>query len=463
MLVLAGTLIIGWWISANPVKDLAVSVPGADNAGAVYTAAVENVSIGEFFERLGSRETVLSEDWARFRGPDYDNVYKGNTRLIDRFGAGGPQVLWTAELGEGHAGPAIYNGKVYLLDYDEELGADMLRCFSLTDGTELWRRWYEVRVKRNHGMSRTVPAVTEKYILTMGPRCHVMCTDRETGDFLWGIDVEKEYESEVPLWYTGQCPLIDNDRAVIATGGNALMIAVDCATGEKVWETPNPDNWKMSHSSVMPYTFKGRKMYVYSAVGGICGIAAGGEEAGRMLWSTNAWNHDVVAPSPVCMPDGKIFMTAGYGAGGMVLQLSESNGTYSVEVRQEYKPSEGLSCEQQTPVYTDGLLFGIMPKDGGALRNQLVCVSPDDCTNVIWSSGQTARFGLGPYLLADGKFFLMNEDGTLYIIRKDTRQYIQLGSLQVFEGQDAWAPLALADGYLLSRDSKTMYCISIKL
>lgn len=311
-------------------------------------------------------------------------------------------------------------------------------------------------------MSRTVPAVTENYVLTIGPRCHVMCTDRETGDFLWGIDIEKEYESEVPLWYTGQCPLIDNDLAVIATGGKALMIAVDCATGEKIWETPNPDNWKMSHSSVMPYIFKGHKMYVYSAVGGICGIAADGEEAGTVLWSTSAWNHDVIAPSPVCMPDGKIFMTAGYGAGGMVLKLSESNGNYSIEVLQEYKPVDGFACEQQTPVYTDGLLFGIMPKDGGTLRNQLVCVSPDDCTSIVWSSGQTARFGMGPYILANGKFFLLNEDGTLYIIQKDTRRYIEMDSWQVFEGQDAWAPLATADGYLVLRDSRMMYCINIK-
>lgn len=461
-MVLAGILILGWWISANPVKDLAVSVPGADSAGIVRAAYIENVAIGEFFERYESEETVLSENWDRFRGPDYDNIYKGSTRLIDRFGSAGPQIMWTVELGEGHAGPAIYDGKVYLLDYDEELGADMLRCFSLPDGTELWRRWYEVRVKRNHGMSRTVPAVTENYVLTIGPRCHVMCTDRETGDFLWGIDIEKEYESEVPLWYTGQCPLIDNDLAVIATGGKALMIAVDCATGEKIWETPNPDNWKMSHSSVMPYIFKGHKMYVYSAVGGICGIAADGEEAGTVLWSTSAWNHDVIAPSPVCMPDGKIFMTAGYGAGGMVLKLSESNGNYSIEVLQEYKPVDGFACEQQTPVYTDGLLFGIMPKDGGTLRNQLVCVSPDDCTSIVWSSGQTARFGMGPYILANGKFFLLNEDGTLYIIQKDTRRYIEMDSWQVFEGQDAWAPLATADGYLVLRDSRMMYCINIK-
>ena len=80
-------------------------------------------------------------------------------------------------------------------------------------------------------MSRTVPAVTDEYILTIGPRAHVMCVQRENGEFIWGLDIEKEYMPEIPFWYTGQCPLIDNGNAIIATGGSAVMIAVDCASG----------------------------------------------------------------------------------------------------------------------------------------------------------------------------------------------------------------------------------------
>ena len=137
---------------------------------------------------------------------------------------------------------------IYLLDYMKKTGQMFFIVFDLEAGDELWKRWYKVPVKRNHGMSRTIPAVTEDFILTIGPRCHTMCLDRKTGDLLWSIDIEKEYESETPLWYTGQCPLIDEGVAIIATGGKALMIGVDCRTGEKIWELPNPDNWKMSHS-----------------------------------------------------------------------------------------------------------------------------------------------------------------------------------------------------------------------
>ena len=192
-LVLAAMATLVWWIGTNPVRSLAIRLPGADNRAGRGDSAVEIVRIGAMFTRFASSIPDLEESWPRFRGPDLDNICKSDTRLKSSFGGNAPGILWSVDLGEGHAGPAIYKGAVYLLDYDEEKRADMLRCFSLTTGEEQWRRWYRVNVKRNHGMSRTVPAVTEDYILTIGPRSHVMCLRRQDGEFIWGLNVEKDY------------------------------------------------------------------------------------------------------------------------------------------------------------------------------------------------------------------------------------------------------------------------------
>jgi outer membrane protein assembly factor BamB len=163
------------------------------------------------------------------------------------------------------------------------------------------------------------------------------------------------------------------------------------------------------------------------------------------------------------MPDGKIFITAGYGNGSMVFQLNEKNGEFSVSLLADYKPGEGLASEQQTPLYWNGHLFGILPKDGGTLRNQLVCVDPSDTKKIVWSSGSDKRFGLGPYLIADNKIFLLNEEGTLYIVKPSVSKYIESDNLKIIAGgQDAWAPIAVADGYMVLRDSKTMMCIDMR-
>jgi len=458
--IVVGVIAILWWLLHDPTEHFVASEPGSDafTAGAVD---IEEVNIGEHFMRFSDTGTTPGEKWPGFRGSSHDNIYRAPFPLIDRFGGRVPEILWTVNLGEGHGGAAIYDGLVYILDYDEELRADMLRCFNLKDGKEIWRRWYNIHIRRNHGMSRTIPAVTESFIVTIGPRGHVMCVERETGNFLWGIILEKEFNTEIPLWYTGQCPLIDNGVAIIATGGDALLIGVDCATGEILWRTPNPHGWKMSHSSVMPFTYQGKKMYIYSASGGMLGVSAG-ENAGEVLWSTSLWNHPVIAASPVAMPDGKIFITAGYGAGSMLLQLIPNGDKFDVEILKTFSPGEGLSSEQQTPILIDGHLFGILPKDARTLRNQLVCVKPDDPTNFVWTSGSGVRFGLGPYILADDRFYILNDDATLIIVQKSTERYIELDRIKLFDGHDAWAPIAIADGYMVLRDADRMICIKIK-
>lgn len=454
-------LIVVWWATSDPTRGFSESMPGADNRGA-KSLIEQIVNIGEKFQLFKNEITESSENWTRFRGEDFDNISKSKTRLKDSWQTDEPKILWSVELGEGHAGAAIYDGKAYILDYLEEKREDALRCFSMETGEELWQRSYNVNLKRNHGMSRTVPAVNEKYILTMGPKCHVMCVERETGNLVWGLDLVKKYNTEVPFWYTGQCPLIDGNNAILAPGTDALMVAVDLNSGEIIWETPNPKAWKMSHSSIMPATLFGKKMYVYSAVGGVCGISAEGDDEGTVLWESTAWNHSVVAPSPVVLPGEKIFLTAGYGAGSMMLQVKKAGNTFETVVLKEYLPKDGLACEQQTPVIWDGHLLGILPKDAGANRNQLICVSPDDVTKIVWSSGKTTRFGLGPYMIADNKMFILSDDGTLTMIKPNAKSYRQLAQKKLFDGHDAWAPLALADGKMLLRDSKTMFCIDLK-
>jgi len=433
-----------------------------DNRKKTGAASAEKVNIGEIFTSFKSCDGMPAANWPRFRGEKYDNINTENIRLISKFGSSGPRILWKVSLGEGHAAPAVYDGRVYVLDYDEIKKEDALRCFSLLNGEELWRRGYHVRLKRNHGLSRTIPAVSKNYVLTIGPRCQVMCCDRTSGALLWGLDLGREFQAEVPFWYTGQCPLINNDTAIIAVGGSSLLIAVDCRTGKKIWETPNQDNWKMSHSSVMPMSLGGKKMYVYCAIGGVCGISAGGPDQGKVLWETKEFAPSVVAPSPVIMDEGRIFVCAGYGAGSALLQVKANNGQYTVKVLQKLKPQDGLASEQQTPVFYGGYLYGILPKDAAGLRNQFVCCKGNDCSKILMSSGKTDRFGMGPYILADGKFFILNDDGEMTIAKASPAGFTVLDKARIIDGQDSWGPIAITSGYLLMRDSKTMVCVDIK-
>ncbi len=445
------------WFAYDPARELARSLPGADGGP---PQSERDAAVGIDVDLAGKLETFdgvpsdLPGNWPRFRGADFDNICKQDVKLADQWPAGGPKVYWSVDLGEGHAAPAVLNGCVYLFDYDEAARSDALRCFSLADGKEIWRRSYVLPAKRNHGLSRTIPAVTEDCIVTIGPRCHVSCVETRTGEFRWGIDLQKEYGTTEPLWFTGQCPLIENGLALIAPGGpDVLLLAVDCSTGEVVWKTPNSKGWKMSHSSIMPLTLHGEAMYVYAAVGGMVGLS----KAGALLWEI-PWSASVIAPSPVLLPGNRIFLTAGYGAGSLMVQVEKTADGYSAREIAKNGPKDWLACEQQTPIVVDGLLYGIMPKDGGALKQQFVCYSPDK-PEPVWSSGKTARFGLGPFFLANEKFYVLDDDGTLTMLKFSKTGYEPLAQHKILDGHDAWGPIALAGTRMLLRDSTRMVCI----
>ncbi len=459
---LVGLVLLGWWLLHNPVAGFSESIPGMDNRPEFLASELADVDIGSVFAAFEGTPSQVPGAWPRFRGVDFDNISKENVRLADNWRESGPNILWSIDLGEGHAGPVVSEGRVYVLDYNEEERADILRCFSLDDGREIWQRGYPLFIKRNHGMSRTIPAVSGEYVVALGPKCHVMCVDADTGDFRWGIDLVKDFGAEVPLWYTGQCPLIEDNIAIFGVGGSSILLGVDCATGDVVWQTPNPNEWKMSHSSVLPFRILGKKMYVYCALGGIVGVSAEGENIGQVLFESTLWNHNVIAPSPIHLGDDRIFVTAGYGSGSAMLRLKPENDSFSVESLQTIKPDQGIASEQQTPLFYQGHLFSILPKDAGPLRNQFVCCHPDDLSTFVWSSGKTNRFGLGPYLIADDKIFILSDDGVLTVLRTSTTEYIQLTQAKVLEGVDAWGPMALVNGRLLARDSHRLVCIDIR-
>lgn len=461
---------LAWWFASDHYPSaMELRLPGMDNRPPIEPRP-ENIVIGEFYDSLGVMDEILPGSWARFRGADFDNIVKDTFGIAEKWDTSGPPVVWKTVLGEGYAGPAVLNGRVYLLDYNERRKADMLRCFSLKSGTELWRRWYYVDLKRNHGYSRTVPAVTDDYIVTLGPRSHVMCMNPETGDLYWTLDLEKEFGVPgskkgkiTPDFYSGQCPLIDNDVAVLAPGGKALMIGVRCSDGEILWQTPNPDSLLMSHGSIMPMMIHGRKMYVYNAVGGVVGVAADGPDTGRLLWSTRAWNPATTAASPLDLGDNEIAVFGSYGAGGARIRIDKDGSGFKAVLVESHKAMEGISSDQQTPILFGDYVWTVMPENAGPLKRQLVCYHKSDLRNPVWTSGKDRRYGkgLGPFIIKDDRMLLLDDDANLYYFRLTGNEAELISTHSVIKGIESWGPMALAGNYLIMRDSRNLICLYV--
>ena len=230
--------------------------------------------------------------------------------------------------------------------------------------------------------------------------------------------------------------------------------AVDSKTGKDIWRSPNPRHGRMTNGSHMQMEYAGQRCYVCCGSGGVAGISAAD---GKLLWDTTAWPEQfATSPSPVVLPEGRIFLSSGYGnkVGALMLQLKKVGDALTAETAFQLRPKQ-FNSEQQTPIFYQGHLFGIRKRGGG----HLVCLDLEGTTK--WDSGKD-RFGHGPYMIADGLIFAMGNHGKLAMAEATVESYRPLAHCQVFQdGVDAWGPMAMVGGRLIVRDMTRMACLDV--
>jgi len=135
-----------------------------------------------------------------------------------------------------------------------------------------------------------------------------------------------------------------------------------------------------------------------------------------------------------------------------MLKLTQENGTISAQPVFRLEP-EGFGSEQHTPIFYNGYIYGVRPD------KQLTCLDLDG--KVVWTSTSVHRFGLGPYTIANGLIYVMNDSGLLTLTEATPNEYVQLAQARLLEGPDAWGAMAIASGRLILRDMNRMICIDV--
>ncbi len=211
----------------------------------------------------------------------------------------------------------------------------------------------------------------------------------------------QEYESPMLMRLDGQ-------DMILATGRHGYLIGVDAKTGRQLWE------------------YSG-----FPKVG---------------------WH----IPSPLPVGDGRIFMTGGYGAGCVMLQVErEGRGWGVTELFRNM--SMGSTCAE--PLLWNGYIYGNSSNVGGGLR----CVSLDG--KVQWDSRRNhgPTFDLGSLLIADGLIYIIDgKSGDLVMAEASPDGYKQLGRAPLLAQPDALgARWRSKDGKLLARDAHKLYCLDV--
>src|SRR5215470_20434613 len=101
---------------------------------------------------LYSQLSLWADDWPQWLGPQRDSVWR-ESGIVEKFPDAGPPIRWRAPIGGGYGGPAVANGRVYLLDrklsegvsnptnqFDRGVirGMERVLCLNEPDGKILW-------------------------------------------------------------------------------------------------------------------------------------------------------------------------------------------------------------------------------------------------------------------------------------------------------------------------------------
>jgi outer membrane protein assembly factor BamB len=175
---------------------------------------------------------------------------------------------------------------------------------------------------------------------------------------------------------------------------------------------------------------------------------------GQVLWKTDQWKLKTNVPTPVDVRDGKIFFCAGYNKGSMMLQLKQEGEKIVPQVLFTLKP-EIFGADQQTPIFYQGYIYGV-----GADK-QLACMDLEG--KILWKSGPANKYGLGSYMIADGKIIILNDEGVLSFIEAKHDVFGLITQAKVLDGHESWGPPAMVGGRLFVRDLTTMVCVDVSM
>ena len=399
-------------------------------------------------------------DWPTFRGADRTAVSK-ETDLLKSWPEGGPSLLWKAEgSGRGYTSLAIANGRGFLVG-DSISGVDdkdeYLICIDIRDGKRLWA--VKAGAPWNSGQptwqsSRSTPTVDGDRVYAMTAEGDLICCDVATGREHWRKNLKKDFGgNKADSWGYSESVLIDGKQLVCTPGGEkATMVALDKLTGDTIWTTVRNGDRGAGHASIVISKIGDVRVYVQTTGGGGLGVRA---TDGKLLWSYPIDKTTAVIPTPI-VRDDLVFITAGYGRGGALLQQSP-DGAGGVAVKEVYPLKKELGNKHGGVVLVGDYVFGDSDDSGTPFCAEL------QSGTIKWKK-RTSGSGSISIAAADGRLYLHFANGTMVLAKAEPGEFTEVSAFTVPGSGErpSWAHPVILDGKLYLRENNMVLCYDIR-
>lgn len=422
----------------------------------------------------------FADDWPQWLGPRRDSHWR-ETGILESFPQNGLKVRWRAPIDPGYSGPAVANGRVYVLDRQLAPGAsnpgdpfkrgsipgtERVLCLDEASGKILWTHQYDCAYTVSYAKGpRTTAAVVEGRVYTLGAEGHLHGLDAVNGKVLWRRDFNREFGAKTPTWGFAAHPLVDGNKVITLVGGaGSAVVAFDTQSGQELWRAL--DTKEIGYCPPVIHEAGGVRQLIVWHIDSVNGL---NPETGEVYW-TVPWT--VRGGGAIAMPrraDDLLFLSTFFN-GSLMLRLNRERPTAEIlwqSPKITIRDTVHLHALNGTPWIEDGYIYGVCnygqfrclrAKDGERQWESLLPLALD----------QPRRNATGFIVKHADRYFLCTDGGDLVIADLSPRGYRELDRTKLIEPTDrdanrpiVWSHPAFANRSVYARNDKEIVCVSL--
>jgi len=405
--------------------------------------------------------------WGRFRGPNGTGI--SQAQGIPTTWSDSENVLWkTALPGPGSSSPVLTDQYVFITcysGYGENRAATgnigqlkrHLLCIQRSDGAIVWNRTVDSDASEDpyrgmglpeHGYATNSPVTDGQQVYAFFGKSGVLAFNMQ-GEELWRVSVGKESGNR--QWGSAaSLILVGNLLVVNAAEESQSLVALDKATGAKVWQAPAASLELSYGTPAVVHVDDSRDELVLAVPGEVWGL---NPQTGKLNWYVETSMTDNLSPSVIVDGD-RIYAFGGYRSSGSI--AIRAGGKGNVTNSHVLWKSRNTSYVA-TPVLVAGKLFWIDD------RGMYYCA--DAATGELLERARTPGIASGERpvyaspIVIGGKIYAQTRNSGLFVLEPETKLTIVAHNKLAADNSTFNATPAVDARQLFLRSYQNLYCI----
>jgi outer membrane protein assembly factor BamB len=385
---------------------------------------------------------AASASWTDFRGPLRDGRYRQGP-ISTAWPSDGLRPIWKQPIGVGFASFVAVDGRLFTIEQRRD--SEVVASYDADTGREIWTHAWRAGYRDHTGDGpRATPTWHAGRIYALGAEGDLRVLDAQTGSLIWEKNILADNGAQNLSWGMAASPLIVDDKVIVLPGGSGgrSVVAYHKDTGARVWSVLDD---RQAYTAPMVVTLGGRRQLIVVSAQRAVGLTV---EDGRLLWE-RPWVTDfgVNASQPIVIDDNRLFLSAGYGHGSSVIELTPAGDSFSVRTVWE---NTRMKNKFTSSVLHEGHIYGL---------DEAILACVDAATGELkWKGG---RYGYGQLVLASGHLIVAAENGDLALVKASPAAHQEVARFSAIEGK-TWNHPAIADGRLFVRNAEEMAAFDLR-